>query len=75
VLPVAIAGSKPLWRGKTLRLHIGAPLAPPPAEAEKGTQQAWSDELHATLQALLPPDPPEIPESRRRWTWLTDWLN
>ncbi len=75
VLPVAIAGAKPLWRGKTLRLHIGAPLAPPPAEAEKGTQQAWSDELHATLQALLPPDPPEIPESRRRWTWLTDWLN
>jgi 1-acyl-sn-glycerol-3-phosphate acyltransferase len=75
VLPVALAGAKPLWRGKTLRLRIGPPLAPPPPNAGKPEQQRWSDELRATLQALLPPEPMEIPVSERRWTWLTDWLN
>jgi 1-acyl-sn-glycerol-3-phosphate acyltransferase len=75
VLPVALAGSKPLWRGKTLRVQIGPPVAPPPLQAGKAAQQEWIDELRATLQSLLPPDPPSIPVSRRRWTWLTDWLN
>ncbi len=74
-LPVAMAGTKTLWRGKTLRVQIGPPLDPPPPEAGKRDQQAWSDDLRATLQALLPPDPPEVPVARRRWTWLTDWLN
>ncbi len=75
VLPVALAGSKPLWRGKTLRVQIGPPLAPPPPTAGKRQQQDWSDELRAALQTLLPAEPPEIPLARRRWTWLTDWLN
>ncbi len=75
VLPVAVAGSKPLWRGKTLRLQIGPPLDPAPATAGKADQQAWSDGLRATLQALQPPEPPLIPAAQRRWTWLTDWLN
>jgi 1-acyl-sn-glycerol-3-phosphate acyltransferase len=75
VLPIALAGSKPLWRGKTLRIRIGAPLAPPPKEAGKAVQQAWSDELRSTLQSLLPRDPTGILESERRWTWLTNWLN
>ena len=75
VLPVALAGSKPLWRGKTLRVQIGPPLAPPPPTAGKREQQAWSDELRAALQTLLPAEPPEIPLAQRRWTWLTDWLN
>lgn len=74
VLPVAMAGSKPLWRGKTLRVQFGPPLDPP-ASAGKADQQAWSDGLRATLQALIPPEPPLIPESQRRWTWLTNWLN
>jgi hypothetical protein len=30
VLPVALAGSKPLWQGKTLCVRIGTPLDPPP---------------------------------------------
>jgi len=75
VLPVAVAGSKPLWRGEMLRLQIGPPLDPPPTAAGKADQQAWSDGLRATLQALQPPEPLLIPESQRRWTWLTDWLN
>lgn len=75
VLPVALAGSKPLWRGKRLHVQIGPPLPPPPPRASKVEQQAWSDGLHATLQALLPPELPEIPVEQRRWTWLTDWLN
>jgi 1-acyl-sn-glycerol-3-phosphate acyltransferase len=75
VLPVAIAGAKPLWRGKMLRVYIGAPLPPPAANDDRREQEAWSDGLRATLQALLPPDPPEIAASRWRWTWLTDWLN
>jgi len=75
VLPVALAGAKPLWRGKTLRVQIGEPLAPPAATARRAEQEAWSDELRATLQTLLPPEPPEIPVTQRRWTWLTDWLN
>ncbi len=75
VLPVALAGSKPLWRGKTLRVRIGPPLDPPPMDAGKATQQTWSDELRTTLQELIPPAPPEIPLERRRWPWLTDLFN
>ena len=75
VLPVALAGSKPLWRGKTLRVRIGPPLDPPPMNARKAAQEAWSDELRATLQELIPPEPPEIPLQRRRWPWLTDLFN
>ncbi len=75
VLPVALAGSKPLWRGKTLRVGIGTPLHPPPLDAGKAAQQAWSDMLRATLQDLIPAEPPEIPLEQRRWLWLTDLFN
>src|SRR5215217_2072004 len=75
VLPVALAGSKPLWRGKTLRVRIGRPLDPPPMNAGKAAQQVWSDELRASLQELNQPEPPEIPPGQRRWPWLTDLFN
>jgi 1-acyl-sn-glycerol-3-phosphate acyltransferase len=75
VLPVVLAGSKPLWRGKTLRVHIGTPLDPPPMDAGKAAQQTWSDALRASLQELIPTEPPELPLERRRWPWLTDLFN
>ncbi|MGH2615213.1 MAG: lysophospholipid acyltransferase family protein [Thermomicrobiales bacterium] len=75
VLPVALAGAKPLWRGKTLRVRIGAPLDPPPANAGKTEQQAWSDELREVLQGLIPPEPPQVPVELRQWPWLTDLFN
>ena len=75
VLPVALAGAKPLWRGKTLRVQIGPPINPPPADADRAAQQAWSDELRATLENLIPPQPPEVPVGHRRWPWLTDVFN
>ena len=75
VLPVALAGSSPLWRGKTLRVRIGSPLPPPPANAGKAAQQTWSDELRSTLQDLIPAEPPENPVKQRWWPWLTDLFN
>ena len=75
VLPVSLAGSKPLWRGKTLRVRIGPPLDPPPMNAGKVAQQTWSDTLRASLPVLIPPETPEIPLERRRWPWLTDLFN
>jgi 1-acyl-sn-glycerol-3-phosphate acyltransferase len=75
VLPVALAGSNPLWRGKTLRVRIGTPLDPPPMDAGKAVKQAWSDQLRIALQELIPSEPPEIPIGTRRWPWLTDLFN
>lgn len=75
VLPVALAGSKPLWRGKTLRVRIGAPLDPPSPTAGKAEQEVWSERLREILQELLPPEPPAIPMAERRWPWLTDLFN
>jgi 1-acyl-sn-glycerol-3-phosphate acyltransferase len=75
VLPVALAGSKPLWRGKTLQVRIGTLLDPPPMDAGKVAQQAWSDQLRIALQELIPSEPPEILLGKRRWPWLTDLFN
>src|SRR5215217_5607208 len=75
VLPVSLAGSKPLWRGKTLRVRIGTPLDPPPMDAGKAAQQTWSDALRASLQELIPAEPPEIQLGQRPWPWLTDLFN
>jgi hypothetical protein len=55
-------------------VRIGAPLDPPP-DSGKAAQQTWSDELRATLQELIPPEPPVIPLQRRRRPWLTDLFN
>ncbi|MGI9253041.1 MAG: lysophospholipid acyltransferase family protein [Thermomicrobiales bacterium] len=70
-LPVAIAGAKPLWRGKTLRVRVGAPIDPPPPDATKQEQQAWADALRQTLDGLIPPQPPLPVDGRMPWPWLT----
>jgi 1-acyl-sn-glycerol-3-phosphate acyltransferase len=75
VLPISLAGTTELWRGKTLRVHIGAPIAPPPPESSKATQLTWSESLRATLQANQPPDPPTLPLHERVWPWMTTWLD
>jgi 1-acyl-sn-glycerol-3-phosphate acyltransferase len=75
VLPVAIAGSKPLWRGKILRVRIGRPIDPLPLAARKVEQESWNGSVRAALQELQPPEPPTVSLYDRRWTWLTNWLN
>lgn len=70
-VPVAVSGAKPLWRGKTLRIRIGEPIAPPAADAGKAEQQAWADALRDTLVALIPPPPPEPADGEKPWPWLT----
>jgi hypothetical protein len=56
-------------------MHIAPPLAPPPSDASKADQQAWTDALRAILQESLPPELPEIPVAQRRWPWLTSLFN
>ena len=75
VLPISLAGTTELWRGKTLRVQIGAPIAPPPPGSSKPTQLTWSESLRATLQAQQPAEPPTLPLHEREWPWLTTWLN
>ncbi|MFM9106020.1 MAG: lysophospholipid acyltransferase family protein [Chloroflexota bacterium] len=70
-LPVAIAGGKPLWRGKTLRVRIGSPLDPPPPGSGKPEQQAWAAGLRDRLDDLIPPQPPIPADGRMPWPWLT----
>ena len=75
VLPISLAGTSTLWRGKTLRVRIGAPIAPPPPGASKAEHLTWSESLRATLRTLHPPEPPTLPAPERQWPWLTTWLN
>lgn len=75
VLPVGIAGGKPLWRGKTLRVRIGDPLAPPPPVADRAAQQTWTDDPREALRSLTPPQPPDPADGRTPWPWLTTLLD
>ncbi len=75
VLPVALAGAKPLWRGKVLRVRIGDPLAPPEPDAGRAEQETWKEHLREALQALVPPQPPEPADGRKPWPWLTTLLD
>jgi 1-acyl-sn-glycerol-3-phosphate acyltransferase len=74
VMPVGIAGTKELWRGKTLRLRIGPPLEPLAAGADRNEEQAYVERLHVAISAVLPPLPPAPADGRKPWSWLTRML-
>jgi 1-acyl-sn-glycerol-3-phosphate acyltransferase len=71
VLPVALAGPRELWRGKTLRVRIAPPLPALAPGANRTEEQAYVDRLRAVLQEATPQPPPEPADSQKRWRWLT----
>jgi 1-acyl-sn-glycerol-3-phosphate acyltransferase len=74
VLPIALAGTTDLWRGKTLRMRIAPPLEAIPQGANRQEEQTYVDTLRAVLQDALPPEPPEPPDGKKPWRWLTKVL-
>jgi hypothetical protein len=73
-LPIALAGTQELWRGKTLRLQVARPLEPPPGDASRAEQDAFVEQLRNALEAALPPLPPAPLDGRKPWPWLTRLL-
>jgi 1-acyl-sn-glycerol-3-phosphate acyltransferase len=71
VLPVALAGTTDLWRGKTLRVRIAPPLDALPLGANRHEEQNFVDGLRAALHDALPPQPAEPPDGKKPWRWLT----
>lgn len=75
ILPVALAGTQSLWRGKTLRVRIGPPIAPPPVGSGRTEEKETALELERALRDLMPAQPPSLEPPRRRWAWLTTLLD
>jgi 1-acyl-sn-glycerol-3-phosphate acyltransferase len=71
VLPVALAGTTDLWRGKTLRARIAPPLDALSPEANRHEEQAYVDGLRAILQDAVPLAPKEPLDGKKPWRWLT----
>jgi 1-acyl-sn-glycerol-3-phosphate acyltransferase len=71
VLPVALAGTTDLWRGKTLRARIAPPLDALSPEANRQEEQAYVDGLRAILQDAVPLTPKEPLDGKKPWRWLT----
>jgi 1-acyl-sn-glycerol-3-phosphate acyltransferase len=71
VLPVALAGTTDLWRGKTLRVRIAPPLDVLPSGADRHDEQIFVDALRAVLQEAVPADPEEPLDGKKPWRWLT----
>jgi 1-acyl-sn-glycerol-3-phosphate acyltransferase len=74
VLPVALAGTTDLWRGKTLRVRIAPPLDALPPGADRNDEQAYVDRLRAILLAATPAEPPQPADGKKPWRWLTRLL-
>jgi 1-acyl-sn-glycerol-3-phosphate acyltransferase len=66
VVPVGVADTRELWRGRRIRLRIGQPLPPPRTRQE---DEAFLATLASTLEALRPPAEP-LP-SNAPWRWLS----
>lgn len=71
VLPIALAGTTELWRGKTLRMRIAPPLDALAPGASRYDEQTYVDSLRAVLQNALPAEPAEPPDRKKPWRWLT----
>src|SRR5215211_8883305 len=71
VLPVALAGTTDLWRGKTLRIRIAPPLDALAPGASRHDEQTYVDTLRTVLQNAVPRPPPEPPDGKKPWRWLT----
>jgi 1-acyl-sn-glycerol-3-phosphate acyltransferase len=71
VLPIGLAGTMELWRGKTLRVRIAPPLDALPAGATRAEEREYADQLREVLQQSLPPPPPEPASGKKPWRWLT----
>ena len=67
VVGVGIAGTRELWRGKSIVLRIGATVQP------TGSLDRDMAAIEGALRAALPPYP-ESPGARRPWPWLTTLL-
>jgi 1-acyl-sn-glycerol-3-phosphate acyltransferase len=75
ILPVALAGTQSLWRGKTLRVRIGPPISPPSVGSGRTGEKEAAHELDRALRELMPPLPPTIEPHLRPWRWLTTLLD
>jgi 1-acyl-sn-glycerol-3-phosphate acyltransferase len=71
VLPVGLAGTGELWRGKTVALRVGPPLPALAPGAGKAAQQAYVDAMREAIKAVEPTVPAPPPVEQRRWTWLS----
>ena len=71
VLPVALAGTTDLWRGKTLRVRIAPPLDALAPGASRHEEQTFVDSLRGVLQNAVPPEPAEPTDGKKPWRWLT----
>lgn len=74
VLPVGLAGTQQLWRGKTLVLHVGPPLKALAPAAGRAEQVAYTEQIRAAIVAVAPPPPVEPAGNPRVWQWLTRLL-
>ena len=70
VLPVGLAGTRDLWRGKEVPVRFGPPLPAIDPDAGRDEAQAYADGIRATLNAMLPPLPPEPADGNKPWSWL-----
>lgn len=70
ILPVAIAGTRELWRGKEVLVRFGEPLQVPEPESSSAAIRTVTAEVEAAVQALLPPYTEPV-GTRKPWPWLT----
>jgi 1-acyl-sn-glycerol-3-phosphate acyltransferase len=73
ILPVGLSGTGDLWRGATLRVRVAPPLPALPPHASRELEGVFLADLHAALQAAVPP-PPLPYRGHKAWRWLNQLL-